>query len=60
MDSKRDKYHRNAEECRQEAARTPNRRDRRGWIKLADFWSKMARKATPDPRQPEMTDRPAH
>jgi len=44
MKTKIDRYLRNAEECRRDATQAANRRDRRGYLKVAEYWSKMAKK----------------
>jgi hypothetical protein len=53
MKTKVDRYLHNAEECRRDATQAANRRDRRGYLKIAEYWSKMAkemdRKAKLDP-----------
>jgi hypothetical protein len=48
MEAKAEKYRRYANECRQEAARTLNRSEKRGLLKIADFWLKLARKIAKD------------
>jgi hypothetical protein len=44
MTAKIDRYLRNAEECRHDATQAANRRERRGFLKIAEYWSKMAKK----------------
>jgi len=41
-DPKAEKYRRHADECHQEALRTMNNAEKRGWLKLAEFSRKMA------------------
>jgi len=51
MEAKVDRYRRNADECRQEAALTLHRREKQGLPKIADFWSKLAKQAAKEGRQ---------
>jgi hypothetical protein len=43
MKTKIDRYLRNAEECRRDATQAANRRERRGYLKIAEYWSKRAK-----------------
>jgi hypothetical protein len=45
MKPKPDKYRRYADDCRQEAARALHRRDMEGFLKIADHWLKVVRRA---------------
>ncbi|WGR73690.1 MULTISPECIES: hypothetical protein [unclassified Bradyrhizobium] len=40
-----ERFRKEAEECRQMAARAINPADRDGWLKLADDWIKLASEA---------------
>jgi hypothetical protein len=51
MEAKLDKYRRNANECRQEATRALNRREKQGFLKIADYWLKLAKKAAKESRR---------
>jgi hypothetical protein len=44
MKTKVDRYLHNAEECRRDATQAANRREKRGYLKIAEYWSKMAKK----------------
>jgi hypothetical protein len=44
MKTKVDRYLHNAEECRRDATQAANRRGKRGYLKIAEYWSKMAKK----------------
>ena len=51
MQSRADKYRKQTEECKQEAARATTRIAKRRWLRTADFYSKMAIEAARQPRQ---------
>jgi hypothetical protein len=44
MKAKIDRYLRNAEECRRDATQAANRHEKQGYLKIAEYWSKMAKK----------------
>ena len=44
MKAKIDLYLRNAEECRHDATQAANRRERQAYLKIAEYWWKMAKK----------------
>jgi hypothetical protein len=40
-----DEYRRNADECLRMAAQAPDENDRRSWLRLAEGWRQMTRRA---------------
>jgi hypothetical protein len=50
--SNADRYRKQAEECQQEAKRTSNRIAKRRWLRIADFYRKLAVQADRKLRPP--------
>jgi hypothetical protein len=46
-ESNSERFRREAEECRQMAARATNPNDKAAWLKLAADWLNLAERATP-------------
>jgi hypothetical protein len=45
MSEQTDKYHRNAEEARQQAEKCVSAVDKESWVKLAEAWLQLAQQA---------------
>jgi hypothetical protein len=43
--SRAETYRENADECRQQAERSINPADKERWLKIAEYWLKMAQEA---------------
>jgi hypothetical protein len=53
MPDRIEKYLRNADECRLEATRAGNRREKAGYLKIAQQWEKMAKRRAKEQRDIE-------